>query len=157
MLDQNYQAALDYTLKLLSQYPRTVHEIQSKLTQKNYPADLIDSILAELADTGQLDDQAYTTRWLEVQLQQRPCGRLLCYKKLKQRGITSELITQALDKHYPLAKEQELAQKMAQQKKEILATRKNTKNTTQKIAFYLKNKGFPGNVIYETLNEEENV
>lgn len=156
MPEQNYQTAFDYALKLLSRYPRTVHEIRSKLTQKKYQAGIIDSVLAELADTGQLDDQAYTARWLETQLQQRPCGRLLCYKKLSQRGIAPELIAQALDENYPPAKERELARQAAQRKKEILATRQDQKNTEQKIAFYLKTKGFPGNVIYETLNQEKN-
>ncbi|NQV13540.1 MAG: regulatory protein RecX [Parcubacteria group bacterium] len=152
MSDKKYQAAFDYALRLLSRYPRTVHEIRTKLAQKKYQPDTIDRVLAELANTGQLDDQAYTTRWLEAQLQNRPCGRLLCRKKLGQRGIATELIDQALDEHYPPEKELELAQKMARQKKEILSTRSDKKNRQQKVAFYLKNKGFPGNVIYEVLN-----
>lgn len=154
MSEKNFQTAFDHALRLLSRYPRTVHEIKTKLTQQKYQADTISQVVEELADTGQLDDQAYTVRWLEAQLQNRPCGRLLCYKKLRQRGIATELITESLDKHYPPAKEMELAQRAAQQKRASLATQDNKKNTKQKIAFYLKNKGFAGDVIYQVINAE---
>ncbi|MFH2105078.1 MAG: regulatory protein RecX [Parcubacteria group bacterium] len=154
MSDEKYQVAFNYVLRLLSRYPRTVHEIRTKLAQKKYQSDIIDKVLAELANAGQLDDRAYTARWLEAQLQNRPCGRLLCRKKLGQRGVETELIDQALTENYPPEKELALAQKMAQQKEEILSTRSDKKNRQQKVALYLKNKGFAGNVIYEVLNKE---
>ncbi|MBU1178400.1 recombination regulator RecX, partial [Patescibacteria group bacterium] len=137
MPDKNYQAAFNFAHKLLSCYPRTVYEIRSKLMKKNYGSDLVDKIISELIAAKQLDDQAYAASWLETQLQRRPCGRLLCGKKLRQRGVAVELITESLDKYYPLDKEVELARQAAQNKKETLSTHGNKNKSDQKIAFYL--------------------
>jgi len=141
----------EYVLKLLAYHPRTVSEIESKLLDKDYKKDIIKEVTQEMIELGYLNDQEYAQIWLANQLKNRPCGKSLCYKKLKAKGLNLELITKTLDADYPQELELEIANQLAEQKRKILKVGQRSKNRESKIAFFLKNKGFADNIIYEVL------
>jgi len=151
MIKDQKKSSAQYALELLAHYPRTVAEIRSKLLTKEYKEKDIEEALAEMIELGYLDDQEYTQVWLANQLKNRPCGKLLCYKKLKAKGIAPELITKTLASKYPQERELEIANRLAEQKRKYLKVNQRSKNQEAKIAFFLKNKGFTADIIYEVL------
>jgi SOS response regulatory protein OraA/RecX len=48
-----------------------------------------------------------------------------------------------------------IASRLAGERKDVLKKRKKSKDIERKIAFFLENRGFSGDVIYEVLNLED--
>lgn len=144
--------AYNFALKLIGVHPRTVLEIENKLKNKDFLPKVIDQTVALLKDQDYLNDEDYAKAWLEERIKNRPSGRALCWKKLKEKGIDKDIIDKVLDVILDENKELELAETLAQNKKAALKTQHvHYKKISHKIAFFLQNRGFPANVIMEVL------
>ncbi len=153
MSNKQFCQALDYSQKLLSQYQRTVFEIKEKLKKKNCSPKIINQAIKYLQEKDYLNDQEYAETWLEFQLKNRPCGRIICYKKLTQKGISKNLASQILAENYSDEKELELVKMLAQKKCRDFALQRlgDKKKRMLKINSYLKNKGFSESIIIQYL------
>jgi len=88
-----YQAALRY----LGRRPRSEAEVVRYLSGKGHDAALIDKVLEQLRRRGHVDDAAFTQFWVENRNRFRPRGRAALRYELRQKGIESETIDEALD------------------------------------------------------------
>lgn len=150
MPNQQLNQAIIYSQKLLSQYQRTVFEIQEKLKKKNCQPEIIAQAIKYLLSKNYLNDTEYAKTFLEFELKNRPCGRLLCYKKLVKKGISKDLASHILDENYLEEKEIELAKILANKKMRELNS-KDKKKIYRKLVYYLKSKGFSDSVILEMI------
>ncbi|MFA6295936.1 MAG: regulatory protein RecX [Patescibacteria group bacterium] len=150
MLNQQLNQAIIYSQKLLAQYPRTVFEIEDKLKKKNCQPEIITQVIKYLKDKNYLNDNEYGKTFLEFELKNRPCGRMLCYKKLVKKGISKDLASQVLDENYPDEKEIELAKILADKKMRELKF-KDKKTIYRKLGYYLNSKGFSSTTILEII------
>lgn len=152
MSNQQFSQALIYSQKILSQYQRTVFEIQQKLKNKNFSPEIIDQVIKYLKSKDYLNDQNYAISFLEFELKNRPCGRFLIYKKLIKKGIPKNLASQILDQDYPEHREIEIAQNLAEKKcKNVAWQRLSQKKKITKIGYFLKSKGFADSIIIEII------
>lgn len=149
---KQYQNAKRFIERLLAQYPRTIWEIKTKLAQKKFAPKIIEQVIKEFVDAGFLNDEKYIRLWLENQIKYRPCGRLLCFKKLQTKGLGYELIKNILEKEYPPEKEEQVAEELAKWKMKSLLNFSDDKKV-QKIASFLRSKGFNDNVIINVLEK----
>lgn len=143
---EQFKKAKNYALKLLSIRARTVFEVKERLKQKEYPDSIIKEVVDYLIKAGYLDDQTYVCEWLESRIKNKPCGRVLCYKKLREKGIKKEIIIKFLDKKLSIEKEKILALKLAENKKKEYGKASKKKNA-QKTAFFLQSRGFSSSSI----------
>ncbi len=141
MTSKKLKQANNYSLKLISQYSRTIFEIQKKLKSKYFSPEIVQQTIQFLKDNNYLDDKEYAQQWLEFQLKNRPCGKALCYKKLKQKRVSTDIIDQVLKQKYPEEKEQQILEKLAIRKSKELRSYPKKKKFN-KLANYLKSKGF---------------
>lgn len=140
--------------RLLEQYPRTIKEIKDKLEDKDFDQNVIQETITYFKKLGYLNDEEYVSLWLESRLKRKPVGRLLCFEKLKQRGVSQDLIWKILDKDYPEEKEKELASNLALRKKQDFEKQSLPRlKIGRKIGVFLDRKGFPEGMIWEILEE----
>lgn len=151
-----YQKAKRYVERLLAQHPRTIWEIQTKLRQKKFSQEIAKQVILEFTQVGFLNDEKYAKLWLENQIKYRPCGKILCYKKLLARGLSSSLVKDILDKNYSQEKEEEAAGDLAKRKLKFHRDLESQKKA-QKIVSFLKSRGFTDGVIIKTLEKFDQV
>lgn len=149
---EQYQKAKQYLERLLAQHPRTIWEVRTKLQQKKFAREIVEQVIKEFIEAGFLNDESYIKLWLENQIKYRPCGRMLCLKKLLARGLDFSLVNKALDEVFSEEKEFEIADKL------ISSRARHYQNFTPqqkspKIASFLKSRGFGDGAIIKLLEK----
>ena len=145
MSKKQLSQAKEYSLKLISQYSRTIFEISEKLKSKGCSQKIINQTIEFLKKNDYLNDKTYIQQWLDFQLKNRPCGKILCYNKLTQKRLPTKLIQQILDQKYPEEKELAITKMLAEKKLKIINS-KNKIKILKKLNNHLNNKGITGSV-----------
>ncbi len=85
-------------LDLLARREHAVLEMRHKLCRKGYDEEQVDVVLAKLASEGLISDERFTASFVSMHVE---CGAgpLRIRAALKQRGVSDELIADALDAH----------------------------------------------------------
>lgn len=148
-----YQAARDYTLKLLSMYLRTEGELYNKLREKGYSEKVSAELIEELKSQEYIDDKRYITEYIQHQIKNRPCGKFLLIKKLLKKGVSKDLIDEVLPGFMDEKEELKCARIVTERK--LPAIHKDSKKKKgAALATFLASRGFSGSVVREILEEE---
>ena len=142
-----YNKALDY----LSYQLRTEKEISTYLKKLATPADDIADIIAKLHELNLLDDLAYAKSYVRTSANTTDKGPFVITQKLKQKGVSQALITEALTE-FSLEQQVQNAVKIAQK-----FVAKNSSISFQalktKLQQRLATKGFSSEVISLVMDE----
>jgi regulatory protein len=84
-------------LRLLSYRPRSVSEIQRKLSELGFEEPVITAAIQRMKDNGLLGDDQFAKTWVENRAAFRPRSKRLLAMELRQKGVAEETIQQALD------------------------------------------------------------
>lgn len=82
-------------LNLLKTKAYTQKQMEDKLTQGGYPAEVIEDAIAYAASYGYINDRAYTRDYIEYHVQTRSWRRI--ENDLLQKGIRKDLIRQTFE------------------------------------------------------------
>ena len=85
----------DAALRLLARREHSYRELARKLTQRGWPAEMTDTVLAELAEAGLQSDSRYAESFARSRAQ-KVYGPMRIRAEMGQRGIDRALIDQAL-------------------------------------------------------------
>jgi SOS response regulatory protein OraA/RecX len=100
------QRIINYCINLLARYPKTEYEISQKVSEylrrpafAQLPAEeknqIITTVLASLRNMELLNDSAYLESFIRGNNNSlKPDGSLLIIKKMRQKGISQELLAQ---------------------------------------------------------------
>jgi len=88
-------------LRFLESRQRSVAEVRRRLTEAGYPAELIEGAIARLLALGLLDDEAFTTAWVESRDRARPRGERAIRRELQLKGVGREVVDAAMDQRRP--------------------------------------------------------
>ncbi len=83
-------------MRLLAYRPRSVQEIRQKLRQKDFPDEVVETVLEELSANEYLDDLAFAKFWVEQRETFKPRGRTALRYELRQKGVARDVIEEAL-------------------------------------------------------------
>ena len=83
-------------IRLLRYRPRSSFEVERHLRQRGYSSRSIEEVLAWAEQAGLLDDQAFARLWIADRLARRPTGRALLERELREKGISAQIIEEAL-------------------------------------------------------------
>lgn len=153
----------EYCLKLISRRPRSESEVRfkiyyiSKKWSKEYSEETIESIIDKLKKHSYLNDEIFAQWWIENRTQFRPKGKYALKQELKQKGVSNEIIDQALDDFYPSENEEDMIYKLASKKYKLLEKEEENKRR-QKTLAYLLRKGFDYDkivIVLGKLNDKE--
>ena len=93
---QEGRRAVELALRAVSARDRTVAELRTYLERKRVGPAAIDGAVAELADTGLVDDERYARRFAEDKQQLQRWGSERIARELQKRGIAPALIETTL-------------------------------------------------------------
>ena len=142
--------ARSVALRFLSHRPRTIKEMNDRLSQEDLTADSIEAVIADLTRSGYLDDEQFARMWAESRASHRPRGRRVVSQELSSRGVSRETIESVLDSYYP--DDADLVRKVATRRAEIM--RGLDKMTfRRRLSGYLARRGFGFGVVAPLLDE----
>ncbi len=84
-------------LSLLSRRDHAERELQRKLLQRSFSADVVAEVCAELNSTGLLDDQRFVSSWIAAHRGRRPRGLHFLAAECAERGVSREDFAEARD------------------------------------------------------------
>lgn len=83
-------------LRLLEYRPRSRVELQRRLTRAGFANEIIEETLRHLENLGLIDDVAFSKNWVNYRLRKNAIGSRRIRWELRQKGIPSELVEEAL-------------------------------------------------------------
>jgi regulatory protein len=87
---------LDAAYRYLSYRPRSETELRERLQRRGFPAEHIEQTLIKLKEQGLLDDLSFARFWAENRATFRPRSRAMTRRELRKKGVTEEVIRQAV-------------------------------------------------------------
>ena len=106
---ERLQKAKDYALRYISYRPRTVWEVNKKLTDKGYDHQIIALAIVFLKEYCFLDDLEFARFWIRNRQKVKPCGSRRIYCELVQKGIAKSIIDKCLAEITPEHEEEAAA------------------------------------------------
>ena len=95
------EVAYSKALHFLQLKPRTEKEIRLKLTEKEFTQDQIEAVIRRLHEADLIADERYAEEWVENRKALHPRSRRLVAMELRQKGITENVIEEALKDSLP--------------------------------------------------------
>ena len=93
------ERAIDLAYKAVARRDLTVAELRTRLERKHVPPEAIDDAVAELQETGFVDDARYARQFAEDKREIDQWGTDRIATDLRRRGIAPQLIDAALVTH----------------------------------------------------------
>jgi regulatory protein len=93
------ERAIDLAYKAVARRDLTVAELRARLERKHVPPEAIDDAVAELEETGFLDDARYARQFAEDKRELEQWGTERIATDLRRRGIAPQLIDAAVSTH----------------------------------------------------------
>ena len=87
---------MDKAVKYLGVRMRSAYEIKQYLRTKGYNDEDIAEVLTLLEEYKYVDDAAYAGAFIRDRLNFNPCGSKKMYAELRKRGISGEVISEAM-------------------------------------------------------------
>jgi len=148
-----FEAAWEYSLRIITYRQRSEKELHQKLYQKGYPEDIINSVLDRLKNNGLINDKVFARNWSTYRLSNHPVGRKRLEEELRKRGISTvlakETAAEVLTEEKEMAYARVLANKYRNREDETSA------NYIKRLARFLWQRGFSGEIIRQVIAERE--
>ena len=137
-------------MNLLKSRDYTRKQLEDKLKQGGYPADIIEEAVAYVESYGYVNDENYARSFIEYHMQTKSRKRI--ENDLSQKGVSKELIRKVFDE----LKEDGLEIDEAAMIKELLLKKnfhfqESTYEERQKMCAFLYRKGFHADTISKVL------
>jgi len=149
--------------RLLALRPLSEKELRTKLTQKGFSRSVVESVAARFKELGYVNDESFARQWARMLAVNRLWGNRRIEMGLREKGISRELIADAI----ALAREeitekaaiiQLLGKKGKGQRITPEDNRPEDNRGKRRLMQSLMGKGFPSGLIFEILSirgEEE--
>ena len=138
-------------LRLLTLAPRTRAQLSDALRKRGIPDTVAAGVLDRYTDVGLIDDAAFARAWVESRHYSRGLAGRALAAELKQRGVDSGEIRDAIEELGPAAEaataRKLVAQKLAGTKGEPAQAR------TRRLAGMLARKGYPPRLAFRVIRE----
>ncbi|WP_432663397.1 regulatory protein RecX [Wukongibacter baidiensis] len=147
---EEQKKANEYAVKLLSYRPRSQKEIEDKMKQKGYDAEMIDKTIKWLREYNLINDEDFAKEY--ILSKSKKYGSRRIKMELGRKGVNEEVINEILDEEIDYDKEYSIALECA--KKKMKAYKGDERNAIyRKLASYLQRRGFSYDIISKILKE----
>ena len=145
------EQVLDKMAKYCAYQERCVKDVTDKLRSYDIPQEAKDEILAYLLDNRFVDDERFAKAFVKGKVNQSGWGLNKIRFHLMQKGISKELIEEALGQTDEEMYRQRLIDILKTKSKTIKADSDFEKK--RKLAAYAMQKGFEGNLVWDVLKD----
>lgn len=97
MSNKESKKLVEYCLKILTLRSYSEFELYRKLLQKTEDTYLVSTVLDQLKDWGLINDLEFAKNFVRSSLANKPKGKYLLSTELSKKGISKEIIDQALE------------------------------------------------------------
>ncbi len=132
--------ALDY----LAVRNRSAREVDNYLTRKGFSGQYVIEAINDLVGEGYINDFDFAVRYIQYKRGRNIVGNNLLRRDLQKKGIRRDLINKALNETSEATHGEEKVYELACSKLRKIS---GSKNRLQKLAFFLYNRGFDGDVV----------
>jgi regulatory protein len=140
------QRGYDAALRYLDYRPRSQAELKGRLSRRGFDDETVAAVIARLKEQGLVDDLAFAHFWAENRQAFSPRSRWLLRRELRAKGVSGEVIEQAVAE----IDDGEGAYRAAIAKAPKLATA-DYEGFRKRLGDYLKRRGFGYEIINNTL------
>ncbi len=142
-------------LHLLSAKSYTADELRRKLKHKGFESEEIQSVLDDFNSKGYLNDRDYAARYTEMKRKHAYFGKRMIAAQLKNKGVSSEIITETVENNHTDHDEYQIAKDAARKKltQWHLADNKDLDRLRMRIYGFLQRRGFSNQIIYRVIHE----
>lgn len=150
--DEERNKAHDSAIRSLQTRPKSVKEIKRHLKQKGYEEQLINEVVHSLLQKGYMDDQKFAEQWTEHRMLKQFKGSRLVREELREKGVSSEWIEQAIDQ---IDEQQEFQQALQLGEKKLKQTKPDLSwnDIRRKLGGLLMRRGFSMSLVNKVLFE----
>lgn len=137
--------------RLVKFRPRSVAEVERKLREKGFTAQVIEETVTWAVSHDLLDDEKFAQLWVAHRLVQRRSGPYGLRRELRQKGVDDEFISKALedaDIDEPQLLEELIDQRLS------LVDHLPDETKQRRLMNYLTNRGFSFSEILKALKEK---
>ena len=150
----NESGLYDYAIKALGRHMRTEAELRRLMRMRVEPGDqgnaMIDATIARLKQNSYLDDAAYAEIYARLRQQNEKLGQRRVSQSLTQKGVSKQIVTEAVEARYADTDEEALARQHLERKR--IRKPENEKETAR-VMRRLITAGFSTSVIYKILRQ----
>ena len=137
-MEEQLKSAKLKALSLLNHMDRTEAQLRRKLKEKGYEEKVINQTLEYVKSFGYINDLSYAERYILGKQESK--SRKEIYAGLCQKGISREIIQQAMEQSYDAESEEEAILRICEKKH--FSPETSTEAEKKKIFDYLLRKGF---------------
>lgn len=123
--------------EFLSYRPRSIAEVRQNLRKKEVEESVIEQVLANLIERGLLDDVVFARYWIDQRESFKPRSPFALRQELREKGVESEAIEEALAGIDKLESARRAAEGQARRFAEL-----DWENFQQKLNNFLYRRGF---------------
>lgn len=146
------QKTYERALNLLSFRARSAKELAKRLKEKGEPAEEIEAVITRLRQNGLLDDAVYAESKARSGIVGKARSRRRMEQDLAQRGVSREVVSQAISRVFAEEGTSELAvAERAARKKLRSLDRHEPQVKKQKLYAFLARQGYPGEVVRKVM------
>jgi regulatory protein len=109
--DDLRKEAMERAGRMLALRPRTEREMRDRLTEADFPDDVVEETVGRLIELKLVDDKDFATQWIEERTRRKGLGPRALMAELTAKGVDRSLIEEVLAESGP--DEVELAKEMA--------------------------------------------
>ena len=131
---------------------RSKKEVQLKLRKKNISQSVIETLIEKYENKGFINDENFAESYMLDLISHHPQGSYAIKQKLKQKGISSEIIQRLSEEYLSEDNEHEMAVKELTKRKSIYMKMEPNERRNKALAF-LQRKGFSYSCARESVEE----
>jgi len=150
LADKELKRARNTAYRYLTIRPRSRVEVERKLRDREFPLDIVSSVIDHLVKLGYLNDEQFARDWAASRVRTRGVGRRRLEQELRIKGINSHIIREALSTLFEDASEADIARKETDKKLKTL-DRFEPEVRRRRLAGFLERKGFSSEIIRSIL------
>ena len=150
--DKEIKRARNTAYRYLTIRPRSRREVEQKLRDREFPPDVVTSVVDHLLRLGYLDDRLFAAQWAGSRVRSRGFGKRRIEQELRMKGIDRELIRETLLGLFEDEPELEVARKEADKKLRTLG-RYEPEIRKRRLAGHLERKGFSSDIVLAILRQ----
>lgn len=98
LFDNEYRKAKERALYLLDYRDYSYIELYKKL-EKNYSEEICDAVMDKMLELGTINDRRYAKGLARNYVEVRKYGRYRAFQQMRQKGLTKEIIEEALEEY----------------------------------------------------------
>jgi len=144
---------MNRAVKLLAAKPRSVAELRERLLEKSWTnAQIVDRVIAKLAEYKYLDDEQFARDLAVSKLRQKPQGKRRLRQTLSQKKLAKVTVDEAIVSAFETLPETDLIDRAIEKRLRIKG-RPESRDDMKKFYDYLLRQGFEYDLVITKMRE----